>query len=333
MRYQKTEKRLAFRANIALLGCYQLPEKAIAAELGTTVKTVSKWLARTHQYGIVGLRDEPRTGRPQIFNLEIQAKVIHLATHPPFDDDLAGFSNISSWLIAWVMEHRQWVDSISQETVRQILRNHRLQVHRVKYWKTSTDPHFLEKMRTIVGLYLNPPPGKLIISVDEMPSIQALERIAVSKTVAPGKPRRIEFEYKRHGTRNLFAALNVKTGEVFGETSAEKKHQDFFNFMKNVDSYWNYQNMIVVVDNYKTHNHHVIKEWLKQQNRRIHFAFTPYHGSWLNQIEIWFGILRRYCLKHVSFKNTKELDCKLLQFIDTWNKNFAHPFKWTFTGW
>jgi transposase len=230
------------------------------------------------------------------------------------------------------MEHRQWVDSISHETVSRILRNHRLQVHRVKYWKTSHDPNFLEKMRVIVSHYLNPPPGKLIISVDEMPSIQALERIA-QPTINPGKVRRIEFEYKRHGTVNLFAALNVKSGEVFGETKQNKKHADFLSFMKNVDAFCNYQQMIVIVDNYKTHNHQLVKEWIKQQDGRIEFVFTPYHGSWLNQIEIWFGILRRYCLKHTSFTSIDELSDKMLNFITSWNKNFAHPFKWKFVGW
>jgi transposase len=279
------------------------------------------------------LRDGHRSGRPSIFNPAIHAKVIYLAANPPFDDELKGFSNITSELIAWVMQQRQWVDSISRETIRNILRTHRLQVHRVKYWKTSTDPNFLEKMRRIVELYLHPPTDTLIICVDEMPTLQALERIEHAKGCSSGKLRRVEFEYKRHGTTNLFAALDVTSGQLYGETKETKKHLDFLSFMENVDAHWNYQQMKVIIDNYSTHKHQLVKEWIKNQNGRIEFVFTPFHGSWLNQIEIWFGILRRYSLKNVSVKSVEELNSLILAFIDTWNKNFAHPFKWKFKGW
>jgi len=335
LRYQKTEKRLIFRTQIALLSQSRKAGStaAIATVLGTTSKTVAKWQTRVARFGIIGVRDEPRLGRPKIIDVAMQAKVIHIATHPPYQEELVGFSTISLRLVSWVMEHRQWAKSISHETVRQILRDHRLQVHRVKYWKTSTDPNFAEKMKAIVELYVNPPTGKLIVCVDEMPSVQALERIGASQPMAPGKPRRMEYEYKRHGTTNLLAAFNISDGHVFGETSAEKKHPDFFDFMKKVDAHWGYQEMIVIVDNYSTHNHQVIKEWRQQQNGRIQFVFTPYHGSWLNQIEIWFGIVRRHCLRHANFTSLKELNLKLLQFIATWNEHFAHPFKWKFAGW
>ena len=333
LRYQKTEKRLIFRAQIALLSQRNLSNEAMATVLGTTSKTVSKWQNRTARFGIIGLRDEPRSGCPKTIDAAIQAKVIHLASHPPFDKELAGFSTISLRLVSWVMERRQEVPSISYETVRHILRHHHLQVHRVKYWKTSTDPNFDAKMKAIVDLYVNPPAGKLIVCVDEMPSLQALERIGASQPMAPGRVRRLEYEYIRHGTTNLLAAFNASNGDVFGETRAEKKHADFFDFMQKVDAHWGYQEMIVIVDNYKTHNHQVIKDWLKQQNGRIKFVFTPYHGSWLNQVEIWFGIARRYCLRHASFTSVEELNCKLMQFIATWNEHFAHPFKWKFAGW
>ena len=333
LRYQKTEKRLIFRANIVLLnGYYQLSNKIICCRIGAPAKTVKNWISRAEKYGIIGLRDEPRSGRPLVFNPEIHAKVIHLATHPPYDDELQGFSTISSPLISWVMQHRHWVDSISPETIRKILRRHRLQVHRVTYWKTSHDPNFLEKMSTIVNYYLHPPPGKLIICVDEMPSIQALERIEHPLT-SIGQIRRIEFEYKRHGTMNLFAAFNVQNGAVFGEMSQQKKHSDFLKFMKNVDRYFKYPAMMVIVDNYKTHNHQLVKEWIENQQGRIEFVFTPYHGSWLNQVEIWFGILKRCCLRHTSFKDTEELSTRIIQFMATWNNNFAKPFNWKFSGW
>ena len=146
LRYQKTETRLIFRATIVLLnGYYQLSNKLICSIMGTTTKTVNKWISRAEKYGIIGLRDEPRSGRPLVFNPAIHAKVIHLATHPPYDDELQGFSTISSTLISWVMQHRHWVDSISHETIRKILRKHRLQVHRVTYWKTTHDPNLVEK--------------------------------------------------------------------------------------------------------------------------------------------------------------------------------------------
>lgn len=305
----------------------------IAALLGTTNKTVTKWINRVEDFGTAGLTDLHRSGHPRIFNVDIQSKVIYLATNPPFEEKLKGFSTISSELISWVMAKNQWVDSISRETVRKMLRSERLRVHRVKYWKTSNDPNFLEKMRVIVDLYLNPPPEALIICVDEMPTLQALERIEHQWEAIPGKLRRIEFEYKRHGTTNLFAAFNTQDGQVYGETKMNKKHLDFLTFMKNVDAHWNCPKMKVIVDNYKTHNHHLVREWIAEQNERIEFVFTPYHGSWLNQIEIWFGILRRYCLKHSSFKDVHELNEKILDFIATWNKNFAHPFKWKFKGW
>jgi transposase len=333
LRYQKIEKRLIFRTQIALLSQRDQSKEAIATVLRTTSKTVAKWQTRTARFGIIGLRDEPRSGRPKIIDAEIQAKVIHLATHLPYKEELLGFSTMSLRLVSWVMEQRKWTESISHEAVRQILRDHRLQVHRVKYWKTSTDPNFAEKMKAIVDLYINPPSGKLVVCVDEMPSVQALERIGASQPMAPGKPRRMEYEYKRHGTTNLLAAFNISDGHVFAETYAEKKHPDFFDFMKKVDAHFGYEDMIVIVDNYKTHNHQVIKEWRQQQNGRIQFVFTPYHGSWLNQIEIWFGIVRRHCLRHANFTSLEELKLKLLQFIATWNEHFAHPFKWKFAGW
>lgn len=332
-RYQKTEKRLLFRANIVRLGQQELSNTTIATALGTTPKTVTKWLSRANAFGIIGLRDEPRCGAPKTVTPEIQSKVIYLATHPPYEAELAGFSNISLRLLSWLMMQRGWSASLSHETIRQILLKDRLQVHRVKYWKTPTDPNFLEKMNAIVQLYINPPSDKLIICVDEMPSIQALERIGPSVAMKSGKPRRREYEYKRHGTTNLFAAFNIADGHVFGNTSQKKKHPDFLDFMTKVDKHWGYQNMTIIVDNYKTHNHKVIQSWLEQQNGRIEFVFTPFHGSWLNQIEIWFGILRRYCLKHSSFSNLVELTQKLTHFIETWNCNFTHPFKWRFAGW
>jgi len=322
LRYQKTQKRLAFRASILLLNQHRVPKHEIAARLGTTNKTVTKWINRVQAFGTAGLTDLHRSGHPRIFNVDIQSKVIYLATHPPFEQQLKGFSTISSELISWVMAKNQWVNAISRETVRKILRYNRLRVHRVKYWKTSNDPNFLEKMRIIVDLYLNPPPGTLIICVDEMPTLQALERIEHQWEAIPGKLRRIEFEYKRHGTTNLFAAFNTQDGQVYGETKPNKKHADFLAFMKNVDGHWNYPNMKVIVDNYKTHNHHLVKEWIAAQNKRIEFI-----------LEMWFGILRRYSLKHASFKDVDELNEKILDFIVTWNKNFAHPFKWKFKGW
>lgn len=331
--YQRTEKRLFFRASIVRLEQNSLSKSTIATLLGTTDKTVSKWLNRAAEFGIIGLRDEPRCGAPQKVTPEIQRKVIHLATHPPYEQELVGFSTISLRLLSWLTMQGKWSQSLSHETIRQILLQDQLQLHRVRYWKTPKDPNFLEKMKVIVDLYLNPPSDKLLICVDEMPSIQALERKAPSVSMSPGKPRRVEHEYKRHGVTNLFAAFNIADGHVFGKTSAEKKHPDFLDFIIEVDKHWKHQKMIIVVDNYATHKHQTVRDWIEAQNSRIEFVYTPVKGSWLNQVEIWFGILKRYCIRHASFRELTELIERLYQFIDTWNLRFAHPFKWKFAGW
>jgi len=218
-------------------------------------------------------------------------------------------------------------------TVWRILDHAAIKPHRIRYWLHSKDPNFAAKAREIIDLYTNPPPGAVVLSCDEKPGIQAREPF---QEWAPDAERRRqarrEFHYRRHGTVNLIAALNVRTGEVFGMCADRNRHQEFVAFLEEIVRRHPTGEVHLILDNLATHKHAKVKELIAAQGGRIRLHFTPTHSSWMNQIEIWFSTLSRRLLRRGSFSSRDDLKAQLAAFIAEYNEQSAKPYKWTYTG-
>jgi transposase len=197
----------------------------------------------------------------------------------------------------------------------------------------SPDPQFREKVTEITELYLNPPPGEVVLCVDEKTGMQALERRFPDRSPAPGRTRRREFEYKRHGTQSLFCAFDVHSGEVLDQCSDWRTAAQLVGFMEKVAMCYPEGPVHIIWDNLNIHYDGADSRWAEFNRRHGHrFHYTPKHASWVNQVELFFSILQRQCLRHGSFRSVEELRVAVLDFIAFWNKEKAHPFRWTFTG-
>ena len=310
------EARMVERARI-VLGCLAgRRNDEVAAEFGIQAATVGTWRKRFANDGLAGLRDRPRPGTPAVYPaLELRQCILKQLEAPP----PAGLSGWDGGTLADAL-------GVSDDAVWRVLRKEGIQLRRHRSWCVSTDPEFSAKAADIVGLYLSPPQNAFVLSVDEKPSIQALERKTGYVCTSSGKVvRGMKSTYKRHGTINLFAALNVATGEVKSKTTQTKKRPDFQAFMEElVTDIPDDQQIHVILDNYSTHkkNH----DWLAR-HPNVHFHFTPTSASWLNQVEIWFGILSRKTLSGASFTSTEELVKAIEAFIASYNQSAA-PFVW-----
>ena len=315
-RSHRAERRLVERAKIILACAEGKQNKEVAAEFETSVLRIGKWRKRFAAKGIAGLDDEPRPGAPKTYGQEFRDKLLSkLESDPP--------KGLARWDCPTLAKE---LDA-SQHAVWRALKKEGIYLHRSRSWCISTDPEFTEKAADIIGLYLNPPTNALVISVDEKPSIQALEReTGYVETCDKKIVRAYKSTYKRHGTLNLFAALNIATGHITAQTTQTKKREDFQQFMDHVMADVSPDKEVhVILDNYCTHKKN--DDWLKKYGGRVHFHFTPTSASWLNQIEIWFGILSRKTLKGASFCNVEELKSAIEAYIDQYNQN-AQPFKW-----
>jgi transposase len=246
--------------------------------------------------------------------------------------DLSGFSHYSVRDLARLVAGRGEIITMSPATVQRILAEMVLQPHRFRYWLTRTDPEFERKMEEIVNLYLDPPRNSRLLCVDEKTGIQALERLYPTLPLRPGQIERREFEYIRHGVVDLMAAFDVRTGQVFGQCYRQHTNLEFRHFLRTLrardpDRRWH-----LILDNASYHTKHEVLEWCAAQRPKITLHWLPYHGSWLNQVEIWFSILSRKCLRRASVGSPTGLRSVIHRFIDTWNGYFAHPFAWTYTG-
>jgi transposase len=303
------------RAQIVLACLGGEPQARIAARLGTRPNTVSKWRIRFARKGIDGLKDAPRSGKPKIYGPELRTRVLALLETPPPKGQ-------ASWDGLALAE----AVGAKKSTVYALLQKDGIQLQRTRSWCVSTDPQFAAKAADIVGLYLAPPETALVLSVDEKPSIQALSRTTGYVHTSSGKiARGLKSTYRRNGTLNLFAALNVATGEVRNKTTATKTRVDFQAFMDEVTADVPADRQIhVILDNYCTHKKN--DAWLKA-HPNVTFHFTPTSASWLNQVEIWFGILTRKALKGASFDSKQDLAKAIQDFCDAWHQK-AHPFVW-----
>lgn len=318
-RSTSSEYRLVQRAKIILMLSIGCPYSEIREQLQTTDSAISKWKRRYLKMRLDGLSDEKRSGKPTLYNSYDHARVMHLACSKPD----GGYSNWSQARIAEKL-------GMSQSTVSRILSESELKPHKTEYWcGKSTDPEFESKMIDVIGLYMNPPENALVLSVDEKTQIQALDRTQPELPLRSGYPKRLTSTYKRHGTVSLIAALSVHQGQITAEAVENNNSENFLKFLKKLDRRYRNKQLHIIVDNLKVHSNKTVKEWLSHK-RKIVIHFTPTYSSWLNQIEIWFGILTKDVLKNAVWKSKKQLVSQLMEYIKSYNKYRAKPFLWTY---
>ncbi len=335
IRQQRVEARLYRRARMVLLAGAGESISEIARQMGTCRLRVHDWLGRFEEYGLEGLEDEPRSGRPQLITPLERHEVIATACRSPRELGV----DRNTWThesLRDALVDTKLVREISTSEVGRILEDADLKPYRVQSWCHSTDPDFEKKMRRIVRLYVKRPPGEPVLCVDEKTGMQALSRSQDLQPAQPGRRGRQEFEYRRNGTRCLFACFNISTGKVLGRCTKTRTREDFFSFMDEVASTYRQRRVHVVLDNLNTHLNtsrgEFITEWNRSHGGRFVFHYTPTHGSWLNQVELWFAIVSRRVLRHGNFKTPGNLVAAIGMFIDEWNEWEAHPFRWTYLG-
>ena len=308
------------RFRIVLLAADGRGNKEIGEKTDLSRASVGKWRKRYLEKGLQGLHDELRPGRPRSVSDETVAELIHrtLKTRP---------EGATHW------STRTMADQIgvSHMTVCRVWQTFGLKPHLRDTFKLSTDPFFVEKVRDIVGLYLNPPEKALVLCVDEKSQCQALERSQPTLPLGFGYAEGYTHDYVRHGTLTLFAALDVATGGVIAQSKKRHRHQEVLQFLRHIDANVPSQlDVHIIMDNYTTHKHAKVRSWLARKPR-YHIHFTPTYSSWLNQVETWFGIITRKTIRRGSFRSTKQLAEKIDQFVKTYNRD-SKPFIWTATA-
>jgi transposase len=316
-RQPKAQARYVERAQIILRAAEGMASKEIARQLRVGPAMVSKWRTRFEREGLSGLHDDHREGRPPLLNEdEFRVRLLEQLDQPA----PSGHARWDGRLLAQVLE-------VSADRVWRVLRTLGISLQRRRSWCISTDPQFTEKAADVVGLYLAPPENAVVLSFDEKPCIQALERAQGWLKMPDGRALTgFAHEYKRHGTSTLFAALNVATGQVQGGHFKRKRRVEFLAFMDRLVAAYPGKELHVILDNLSTHR--VEHEPWRQAHPNVHFHFTPTHASWLNQIEVWFSILSAKALRGASFRSVKALIEQIDAFITAYNQT-ATPFEWT----
>ena len=308
----------AERARIVLAVAAGGGTTAVARQLGVSRPTVIKWRERYAEFGIAGLDDQPRSGRPKTID---DAGILAATLEPP-PERLA----VTHWSTRLLADQL----GVGGATVARAWRKYGIKPWRRETFKFSTDPELEAKVRDVVGLYLNPPTNAIVLCVDEKSQIQALNRTAPILPVRPGLPEKATHDYKRNGTTTLFAALEIATGRVVDECYDRHGKAEFGAFLRKVAKAYPGRQLHVVVDNYHTHKHPEIQTWLAK-NPRVTLHFTPTSGSWLNLVEVFFGIITRQAIRRGSFNSVPELVGAIRAFITGWNDR-CHPFTWTETA-
>lgn len=318
VRSAKMEQRLAFRSRIILMAADGMGTNAIAEKLQTGAGTVSKWRVRFSSMGLEGLTDAPRSGTPPKYTRETELRILSKLDEPiPRGETV--------WTASLIVRE---LGDVSEDHVWRVFRKHGIHLQRRRSWCISTDPQFAEKAADIVGLYLAPPDNAIVISVDEKPSIQALERAQGYLRFNEGRTYTgFSDRYKRHGTTTLFGALEVATGMVTTGHYKRRRRAEFLDFMNKVVSlYPQDQEIHVILDNLSTHRKKG-GTWLSR-HPNVQFHYTPTNGSWLNQIEVWFSILTVRLLRNGSFTSPKELRNAIDRFTKAYCEGCS-PFEWT----
>jgi len=320
-RRPKSAQALALRSRIVLACAEGTANKEVAARLGVTPQMVGKWRARFVAGGLEGLADEPRPGQPRKITDEQVEEVIArtLEQEPPNHDT------------HWSTRSMAKAAGLNQTAVSRIWRAFGLKPHVQETWKLSADPQFIDKVRDVVGLYMDPPEHALVLCVDEKTQIQAINRTAPCLPILPTTPARRSHDYVRNGTTSLFAALDVATGQVIAAHHRQHRHQEFLKFLKAIDAATpSGLDLHLICDNYATHKTPAVQNWLLRHPRfRIHFI--PTSSSWLNLVERWFAELTNRKLRRSAHRNVGELEADIRAWVDAWNED-PRPFVWTKTA-
>lgn len=319
-RRRKTAQALALRARIVLAAAAGKSNVQVAAELRTTRLTVGKWRSRFLEQRVAGLLDEPRPGAPRKITDHDVERVITLTLESTPRD-----------ATHWSTRSMAKATGMSQTAVSRIWRAFALQPHRTETFKLSTDPLFVDKVRDIVGLYLNPPDKALVLCVDEKSQIQALDRSQPVLPMRPGQAERRSHDYIRHGTTSLFAALDVATGQVIGRLHRRHRAIEFKKFLNAIEaSVPHHLDVHLILDNYQTHKTPTIHRWLAKRPR-FHLHFTPTGASWLNLVERWFATLTSKRVRRGVFRSTRQLENAIKDYLSVYNED-PRPFAWTKTA-
>ena len=311
---------LVLRARMILAGAEGLTNEAVARRVGATSQTVGKWRRRFRTAGIEGLHDELRPGRPRTHDDEKVAAVINRA-----------LQETPETVTHWSTRALGRAEGVSKSTVQRWFALFGVKPHLAKTFKLSTDPFFIEKVRDITGLYLNPPDHAMVLCVDEKSQIQALNRTQPTLPMGLGYVEGYTHDYVRHGTTTLFAALDIATGQVMAQCRKRHRHEEFLAFLRMIEREVPAElDIHLVLDNYATHKHAKVRRWLAARPR-YHLHFTPTYASWLNQVERWFGVLSQRAIKRGSFRSVPDLVSKIQAFIDSYNAT-ATPFVWVATA-
>jgi putative transposase len=311
---------LARRAEIVLRAAEGANSIAIAESLHVSRLTVGLWRRRFLAQRVPGLYDELRPGGPRsIRDEQVAALVRKTIKKQP-----KGGTH-------WSCRSLAAETKLSKSTVQRVWKAFGLQPHRQKHFKISTDPFFVEKVRDVVGLYLNPPDHAIVLAVDEKSQIQALDRTQPMLPLGLGYVEGVTHDYERHGTTTLFAALDLASGRVLTQCKQRHRHQEFLQFLRHIEaSVPEDLEVHLVVDNYCTHKHVTVRRWLAARPR-FHVHYTPTYASWINQVEIWFNIITQQAIRRGTFKSVRDLIAKIEAFVKQYNRH-CHPFSWTATA-
>ncbi len=319
-RGRRTPARLILRAKIVLFANQHRENHTIAALLGTSRQTVGLWRQRFVLQRVAGLeKDAPRGGRPPQQRAVHRAQILETTTQarPPA---------ATHWSVRTLAQAL----GVSPSLVHRVWKAHGLKPHQVRPFKLSTDPHFLDKLEEVVGLYLNPPEHALVLSVDEKSQIQALDRTQPGLPLKKGRCGTMTHDYKRHGTTTLFAALNVAEGKVLSTCLPHHRHREWLTFLRLIDRETPKDKALhLIVDNYATHKHPTVQAWLKR-HPRFHMHFTPTSSSWLNLVERFFRELTTKRIRRGVFRSVPELIQAIEAYI-THHNRAPKPFVWTAT--
>jgi hypothetical protein len=344
-----SHNRIQQHAQIAILNRQGIDKSMIAWFGSTDRTTVNRWCQQLET--TTECRDQYRSGQPRRITeaMEIKTIAVYCQTNP-----LPGVGRFSLRDAAQYLNQQPEIlgDTISYSSIRRILKSHGLRPHLNKYFLNITDPDFFRKMKPLLNILLNPPP--YLFSYDECPGIQALMSLGPDSPAGENTPAYQDFQYRRQGTVALLAVLEIKTGQIFGRCYDNHRRDTLISlFQEHVQQQPAGVQLHYVMDNFNTHFHHDFcqvvaqlsqvtyfplesgaarREWLQRDDKRIVIHFTPFHGSWLNLIEIWFGMLHQKCLQPRRFTSVEMLISEILNFIVTWNKHYAHPFTWKYNG-
>ena len=308
---------VGFRARIVLALGDGMSTSDVANDLGTSAPTVRKWRDRYLTEGVDGLWDYERSGRPPVVD---EARVVAETLTPP---------PAGSGLTHWSSRQLAKRIGVSHNEIASIWRNWGIQPHRTESFKFSTDPELESKITDIVGLYMDPPENAIVLCVDEKSQVQALERSQPMLPVMPGLAERRAYDYLRHGTTSLFAALEVATGRLTDQCHSRHTNREFLTFLKHLAAEYPHEDLHIVVDNYRTHKHENVRTWLaRPENSRIQLHFTPTGCSWMNLVEVFFSIITRQAIRRGSFTSVSELTAAIRDFITSYNTH-CRPFIWT----